>query len=585
VIKYLLVRNWRGYEKFALEPEPGLTFVVAENGTGKTSLLQAASWALFGDGAALDIPDMLRLNEPDLSVQMSLDVNGQDVTLTRKWSPASRPRESLVAEVDGESRDEASVSNMLAEIAGVSGRVLNRLWFVPEMRLVEEANLFGDIRDHLRHLLGIDSLEAAADRTKRISNSAAKEAGQLKQAERLSQSQRSDAEQQASGLVARLAAIDTRLEQLRTNRGALSTELTSSSAWERYECERSKFSQTQGELTRRAEALGADPSPEAAADELRTTYSRLDHSLASVNARRDLIASIQGQLAAAESTCPVCLQPITAEQAARASETHEHQVEVLATQSAELETRLRSLAERSQQITNLATEMSRLRHPEPPVVPAGRPSPDIQTEIEAVDAEVEQTNRQRGEAAADLRHIEDALKTDELSATAEGQITTLYAAEAFAKVLSEATRATAADRVEQALTPLTEAISKQWQTFFPGKGSPAISGQGGMLLRKGSSQLKHSQFSGGEKVLASLVTRLLFVASSTGLRSIWLDEPLEHLDPVNRVKAARLMVQASQAGNRLEQIVVTTYEEGLARTLASRHDHVRLRYVSTDDLL
>lgn len=585
MIKYLLVRNWRGYEKFALEPEPGLTFVVAENGTGKTSLLQAASWALFGDGAEFDIPDMLRLNEADLSVQMSLDVDGQDATLTRTWSSTGRPRESLVAELGGQSRDEASLSNLLAEVAGVSGSVLNRLWFVPELRLVEEANLFGDIRDYLRHLLGIDSLEAVADRTKRIANSAAKTAGQLKQAERLSQSQRADAEQQASTLVERLAAIDTRLEQLRTNREGLSAEFASSATWERYDSERTRFSQTQEALAKRAEALGAGPSPEAAAEELRTTHSRLDHSLAVVNAERDLIASIRGQLAAAEATCPVCLQPITAEQAARASETHEHRVEVLAAESAELETRLRGLAERSQQITSLATEMSQLRHPEPPVTTTGRPSPDIQAEIDALDAEVEQTNRQRGETAADLRHIRDSLKADEQSATAEGQITTLYAVEAFARVLSEAGRATAADRVEQALTPLTEAISTQWQTFFPGKGSPAISGQGGIFLRKGSSQLKHSQFSGGEKVLASLVTRLLFVASSTGLRSIWLDEPLEHLDPVNRVKAARLMVQATEPGNCLEQIVVTTYEEGLARTLASRHDHVHLRYVSTDDLL
>ena len=585
MIKYLLVRNWRGYEKFALEPEPGLTFVVAENGTGKTSLLQAASWALFGDGAEFDVPDMLRLNEPGLSVQMSLDVDGQDAILTRAWSSAGRPRASLVAEVGGESRDEASFSNLLAEVTGVSAAVLNRLWFVPEMRLVEEANLFGDIRDHLRHLLGIDSLEAVADRTKRISNSAAKKAGQIKQAERLSQSQRTDAEQQASTLVAELAAIDTRLVQLRTNREGLSREFASSAAWERYESERSRFALTQKALAKRAEGLGARPSPEVAAEELRTTHSRLDHSLAVVRAERDLIASIRGQLAAAKATCPVCLQPITAEQAARASEAHEHRVEVLATQSAELESRLRSLAERSQQVTSLATEMSQLRHPAPPAVPTGRPSPDIQAEIDAVDAEVEQTNRQRGETTADLRHIRDALKADEQSASAEAQITTLYAAEAFAKVLSETARATAADLVEQALTPLTKAISKQWQTFFPGKGFPAISGQGGMFLRKGSGQLKHSQFSGGEKVLASLVTRLLFVASSTGLRSIWLDEPLEHLDPVNRVRAARLMVQATQPGNRLEQIVVTTYEEGLARTLASRHDHVHLRYVSTDDLL
>ncbi len=584
MIKYLLARNWRGYEKLALELEPGLTFVVAENGTGKTSLLQAASWALFGEAAGLELSDMLRLEESGLSVQLALDIAGTDVNISRGWSEAGRPREAIVAEVDSASATESGVSDRLTEAAGVSAGVLNRLWFVPEMRLVEEANLFADIQEHLRHLLGIDSLDTIAGRAKRVAASAGKKAGNLKQAQRLNQNERSQAEQQATELLTKVAEIDAAVADLKTERGQVSTELATAAAWERYESDRSAFSEAQAALARRAEALDATPNPEAAADQLRTAQALVDHELAAVDAEQGVIASLRVQLESADASCPVCLQPISDEQGSRALETHQHRVDALVLQRLELEGRLRELEARSHQINTLASEMSHLRHPEPPATSSGRPSTEVRVELDSLDNKLEQRNREHGELAGELRRIQAALQADELSATAARQTSGWYATEALARVLSESAKATAADRVERALMPLTEAISAQWQAFFPGKGSPALSGEGEMVLRKGASQLKHTQFSGGERVLASLVTRLLFTASSTGLRSIWLDEPLEHLDPVNRVKAARLMVQATQPGNRLQQIVVTTYEEGLARTLASRHDHVRIRYVSTDEL-
>lgn len=528
---------------------------------------------------------MLRTNQPDLNVQVSLDLDGRDLTITRGWNPTARPRESIIAEAEGDQLQPEAVSNSLARMAGLPGPVLNRLWFVPEMRLVEEANLFDDISNHLRHLLGIDSLEAVADRTKKISITTAKRAGQLKQADRLNQSQRSAAEQQSDALETELNAIDAMLELLRINRGTLATELVPAVAWEQYGSERSRFLQSQKELADQAEELGVEPDIRAAVEELQDSSSTLGRSITTIDAEQEMIRSVQDQLAGADASCPVCLQPLSPDQANRASEAHNHRIDALAVQKEELEARLRDVTERSRQITSLARAMSELRHPVPPAVQTGRPRATIQTDADALDVQIEQTNRRRGEAAVELRHVQDTLATDMKSAHAETQITAMYATETVAKVLSEATRSTAADRVERALIPLTDAISEQWQTFFPGRGTPALSGQGRMVLRQGESQINYSQFSGGEKVLASLITRLLFVASSTGLRSIWLDEPLEHLDPVNRVKAARLLVEATRPGRRIKQIVVTTYEEGLARALASRHEHVRLRYVSTSELL
>ena len=59
-----------------------------------------------------------------------------------------------------------------------------------------------------------------------------------------------------------------------------------------------------------------------------------------------------------------------------------------------------------------------------------------------------------------------------------------------------------------------------------------------------------------------------------------MDEPLEHLDPTNRRAVAATLVSAVELGE-LEQILVTTYEEPLARRLAARTG-ADLKYVASN---
>lgn len=61
---------------------------------------------------------------------------------------------------------------------------------------------------------------------------------------------------------------------------------------------------------------------------------------------------------------------------------------------------------------------------------------------------------------------------------------------------------------------------------------------------------------------------MLLAGSAARMSSIWFDEPLEHLDPRRRAAVARTLVQAARVGT-VDQILITTYEETLARRLAA----------------
>ena len=50
-MRRLKLTNWRNYEDVSIDLSEGTTFVVASNGV-KTSLVEAARWALFGTSSA-----------------------------------------------------------------------------------------------------------------------------------------------------------------------------------------------------------------------------------------------------------------------------------------------------------------------------------------------------------------------------------------------------------------------------------------------------------------------------------------------------------------------------------------------------
>jgi len=69
-----------------------------------------------------------------------------------------------------------------------------------------------------------------------------------------------------------------------------------------------------------------------------------------------------------------------------------------------------------------------------------------------------------------------------------------------------------------------------WKRLF-GSGDLILHPDGRIRRRIGSRELEFSELSGGERIWALLVTRLLVLSVSTRVPFVWLDEPLEHLDP------------------------------------------------------
>jgi DNA repair exonuclease SbcCD ATPase subunit len=95
MIRRLHVRGWRAFEKLDLELDDGVTFVIAENGVGKTSLVEAAAWGLYGDLANVDVRAAQRVGSSVTAVKVELELpDGRTLTIARQVEDRSEQMRS-----------------------------------------------------------------------------------------------------------------------------------------------------------------------------------------------------------------------------------------------------------------------------------------------------------------------------------------------------------------------------------------------------------------------------------------------------------------------------------------------------------
>jgi DNA repair exonuclease SbcCD ATPase subunit len=143
-------------------------------------------------------------------------------------------------------------------------------------------------------------------------------------------------------------------------------------------------------------------------------------------------------------------------------------------------------------------------------------------------------------------------------------------------VAIEATESTLTELLDDTIRPLAAEVDQRWGALFPGRGDVNTHADGDITRIVDGHQLPFDSFSTAESMGATIILRLLVAEMATNANFCWFDEPLEHLDPDVRRKVANLLSQVTSGEGPLMQVVVTTYEEPLARQLWTR-DRQRVR--------
>jgi hypothetical protein len=586
MIGRLRLQNWRAYDSLDVELGPGATFVVASNGIGKTSLIMAAAWGVFGDIAGVRGADEIRGDAEHAVVTVDLHLpNAGALEITR--SVDQRGRSNVEGKLgDRTISSQEELDRLLADEYGADAHVLAQLTFMIHGGLHETQTEF-DLRDHLAGLFGVRPLFEAAERADAVASEAASTLRKTKVVER------KDARTKEE-MVAELATAESELgaaQEVRERAVAATNEasdrLRTAQEWANY---RAALAERTTKLASYAEiatsSLGREVDQTNVLDalteweaEASRTLSEAEVEAATARGRADAIQDSLTRLDSADAVCPTCLRPFGDHEAQEAGEEHRRALEELTATIADADER--AAAQRGV-VDSLRQILADIRSIPTPVEPS---SPETDETIDAVRTAHDETRdalqRQDQEIAMKTGAVE-AIRVSLSEIERDQELTTqleeLYRLEALSRAAAETFRQTADRIMEQHIEPLVAEVGRRWKQAF-GRGGLQLSADGRITRKVGSRTLPFGALSGGERVWALLVARLLVSSASTRAPFVWLDEPLEHLDPrLRRIVAGTLAMASTRAG--LKQVIVTTYEAPIAQQLMEDVPSASLVYVS-----
>src|SRR6266567_1030395 len=586
MIRRLALTNWRAYEHVALDLEPGTTFIVARNGIGKSSLIEGAAWALYGDAGGRPL-DAIRLGAVSASASVELVLpDGRTLAVTRQL-PRRLGRNGtppVSAAIDGQEIRGTQISPAIRDAFGADPAFLARLTMLRGGDQPDADAAALSLREHLCRLFGIDGLQEALtelktrqkdtehsiSRIKQVSGASARDRSQLRarhdQAARLAE--QAGQAHQASVDALRAAAQATRdaeahdawhkRDQVRLGQlAALGEEISS------------RFGVPAGAGGAASILDQVEAATTQQLDDIRRQRGQLEGRGAGIRAALEELGTSAGQ-------CPVCRRPLSPDERAAARSGHDRELALLTAQLEHLDetaaaadlTAVRAFRRRAAGLTASS----------PPARPPGtaqQVSARHARLARAADAAMTLLIERRSAVIAAAAAIEDA----ESRHQARDDLETEFGSHALAAAAIDALESATTTLLDGTIAPLAREISSRWKRLFADRGAITLSGEGALSRDVNGETLPLRSFSTGEKMAARLLLHLLALDAATQAGFCWIDEPLAHLDPDTRRQVASLLaVTPSTSG--VGQILVTTYEEPLVRRIARRMpEHARLVYV------
>ncbi|MET9312897.1 AAA family ATPase [Kribbella sp. NPDC003505] len=619
MIDRLVLRNWKSYEALSIDFVAGCNFLIAENGVGKTGLIQALYFGLFGDGKLLGsrspAAHAIRGGAREAHVELMVRL-GEQLWSVHRVLRRDGGIDNLF-EADGVDRAESDWLGRLAAESLVDAVQLRLLCAIPEGASSPaelDAQDRYDLVAHLSSVLGATKLTALADQYQAESVAVAKEADKIRLTERDRPSRESSrrletlqenlesasaAQETARNTLAECDAVveshrrwaewagwaaeaGERAESALLEWGPLINEAGRLSAREVQNFHLDVPEVREPEQITRLLRRYAEAREEAGrlVGELRELYRLRTQELAALEAQAAASSSSIDLLSEPGAICPTCLRPMS--DAEREEATTRNRARIT-----ELRPAIDDLRRGQEQIAGLGRRVAAVT--DAPILDA-RPAPTDPlppVDREAADEALRLAEEAFVARAAEVRRLEEEVRGTELAAErlAENDALSKRLVEMYRRsdicLMASMTFRRVADTIcTGRLEPLATELAKRWNEIWPNRPKLELDQHGALMADAGGAKLNLVDLSGGERAVAMILLRILAAQAASQCPFLLLDEPLEHLDPANRRTLANLLAAAGRSDAQRRQLIVTTYEETVARRLG-RADDTEVVYVRT----
>lgn len=170
MIKEIRLLNWRSHQDSTLTFSKGTNLLIGMMGSGKSSILDGISFALFGTFPALErrklkLDDIIRLNEKEAKVTLSLEWGGLTYKIERVIIRTKKSTSSSASLFKNNQMLESgtrSVSSYIEELLGIDYDLFTRAIYAEQNNIDYFLNLDPRRRkQEIDRLLGLDRFEEA----------------------------------------------------------------------------------------------------------------------------------------------------------------------------------------------------------------------------------------------------------------------------------------------------------------------------------------------------------------------------------------------------------------------------------------
>jgi exonuclease SbcC len=172
ILKKLRLGNFRRFENLEIRFTDGIIGIVGRNGAGKSTILEAVLWCLYGNKAARTGKDDIKrqnAGEKDVcSVELEFELGGHAYCLTRKISGKSNKTDtSLTRQGELDAVTTKEVDQYIVQLIGLNLKGFLSSFFArqKELNALSEARP-AERRNHLAKMLGVGRLDNAIENLK-----------------------------------------------------------------------------------------------------------------------------------------------------------------------------------------------------------------------------------------------------------------------------------------------------------------------------------------------------------------------------------------------------------------------------------
>ena len=586
MISFVSLENWKTYRTFELKLERGTTFLIAANGVGKTSFIDAVQWAL--DLSAAPSRTVMRRGAKTTSVVVEVIAGDAIIRVKRSLTlgRAKTPADKIETWIDNKVVETEDAFQQLARIWQVDNRFSSRAAFLTDRFLDKDAE--PDLRSHLTRLHGLDRVQNAIDELGPAIKTATELADKARKETKASEGELQQAISDEQAAATALTSARSESDKLRAEVTTATNAMAEAQRMNQATAAHATWIARRDEIVAEAERfIGPISGDVALGVALRSAEAGASQQLGQLTEQRarltERVAALEAsleRLQTSEGECPVCRRPLDDESRTHAEEAHRHDEEAAAEELEALD--VTTFASVTAALRRLV-EQAEVLGDQPPL-PDGAP-----VDLAALTIRLEEAKTAFETAVGDARQAEllaanSTAKRNELEVQRNPQSSVeLYTRVAALETARSALQRTITSVLEAQRGPVSDEVNRRWEAVFPDRPGLRLDSKGQMArtFDDDEGDLDFSSFSSGEKVVATLLLRLATLAATTEVPFCWIDEPLEHLDPDARSYVAQTLAYLSSA-EALTQIVVTTYEQDLALQLAEgAREQVRLEFLKT----